>query len=105
MIKKPLMGIAGSLHESAANYAGVQFVSERFIDRRHDASSGLLLPRDHPNAYVSVDEAPTVALENAQCCETLCVHGDKPGCVEFLSLVRQYLEANGVTIRRYPFTS
>lgn len=80
----PLVGFPGTHHASIA-VAG--FWTEAFAERGYGAD-GHLLPRDQPGALLSGrDEI------QAQCralrADTICVHGDSPGCVEIIRWVRE----------------
>jgi 5-oxoprolinase (ATP-hydrolysing) subunit A len=94
---------------------GRQFhvVCEVFADRNYLAD-GSLVPRGRPDALLKDPRAAAVRIlrmlreEKVQSvegrdieirAETICVHGDTPGAVDFVRVLRSELEANGVGIR------
>ncbi len=96
--------------EREARAAGLAVAREGFTDRGYDRR-GRLLPRGHPGALLTPEEAAAQALllargrvrvaggdELALACETLCLHGDTPGAVEVARQVRASLEAAGVRV-------
>ncbi|RYG47472.1 LamB/YcsF family protein [bacterium] len=96
----PLLGLPGSDHERIAELAKVSFYREGFADRRY-RDDGTLVPRTEPNATIeSDDEAAEHAVRLALSgrFDSLCLHGDKPGCVERALAVRAALEREGFTI-------
>ncbi len=94
----PLLGLAGTEHERIARLQHVRFLREGFIDRRQDAH-GRLIPRSEPGAVIeSFDEAVANALQLAEVCDSLCVHGDTAFAVEFATGVRSALEQRGYQI-------
>jgi 5-oxoprolinase (ATP-hydrolysing) subunit A len=96
----------------AATRAGLAFVSEVFADRNY-MPDGSLVSRTRPDALLTDPEIAAlrvvrmlregnvkavdgsdVALE----AETVCVHGDTPGAVEFARALREHLVKQGVEI-------
>jgi UPF0271 protein len=111
----PLVGLAGSAHESAAARHGLRFVAEAFADRAY-RSDGRLVPRDEPGAVLHEPEqiaARVVAFARrgvveaadgsnvAVRAESVCVHGDTPGAVAIARAVRTALEADGVDVQAF----
>jgi UPF0271 protein len=97
-LKLPLMGLPGTHHEHIAFAAEVPFVREGFADRAY-LPSGLLVPRTEPGAVLT--DPGLIAkqvLVLAQRVDSICVHGDTPGCVETAALVRKTLESNGYEV-------
>jgi len=95
----PLMGLPGSLHERAAKRAGVSLIREGFVDRAYD-DRGQLVPRSAPGAVVTdLDAVQENALALAGKVNSLCVHGDTPGCVEIARSVRTALELAGYQVK------
>jgi 5-oxoprolinase (ATP-hydrolysing) subunit A len=94
----------------AAEKAGVKYVEEAFADRAY-TNEGTLVPRSKPGAVIhdvnlvaervlsivkerkitSIDgkEVPVVA-------QTVCVHGDTPGAVAMIKLIRKRLQENAI---------
>jgi 5-oxoprolinase (ATP-hydrolysing) subunit A len=93
----PLMGLADSLHEEAARSAGVPLIREAFADRAYEGHR--LVPRSEPGAVLTdVDELSRNAVGLALRADSVCVHGDTPGCVEIAKAVRLALEADGFEV-------
>lgn len=110
-----VMGMPGTVLESACRAAGTPFVAEAFADRAYTAT-GALVPRSQPGAVVH--DAAQVAARVRQLAvdgtvtaadgsllplraDSLCVHGDTPGAVEIARTVRRVLEEEGVTVARW----
>lgn len=95
----PLVGLRGSRHSEIAHLAGVRFVEEGFVERGY-GSDGRLIPRGDQGAELhTTDEIGRQAVRLAeQATETLCVHGDRLGCVEILRATRQALVGAGFEV-------
>jgi len=108
-----LFGLAGSELVRAGRAAGLEVANEVFADRTYQRD-GSLTARAQPNAVIhSVEDAlaqvegmlvegrvsavdgTRVAVEP----DTICVHGDQPGAVEFARELRALLAKLGVTVR------
>jgi UPF0271 protein len=91
---------------------GLRAVREFFADRNYLAN-GELVPRSHPEALIhdagpaaarllrALHEGCVRAIDGTDVpmqAETICVHGDTPGAVEFARELRRRLEAAGVEI-------
>ena len=103
----------GSALARAGEANGLQIAREIFADRNYLAT-GWLVPRSRPDALL---HDPTAAAERVIRMlregkvksvdgtdvdvrgESICVHGDTPGAVEFARRLRSRLEEEGVTIR------
>jgi UPF0271 protein len=97
---------------AAAERCGLRPVREFFADRNYLANRGLV-PRSHPEALLH-DPAAAAArvlrvlqegcvraigsIDVPMEVETICIHGDSPGAVEFARELRRRLEAVGVQI-------
>jgi UPF0271 protein len=113
----PLLGLAGSDHEAAAQEAGIPFVAEAFADRAYTAA-GRLVARTVAGA-VHTDQDAVIrqalgivrdgivrAVDGADVAvraESLCLHGDTTGAVELARAVRAALTDAGVQLA--PFVS
>jgi len=99
--------------ERAAQSAKLRVVREVFADRNYLAD-GSLVPRTRPDALLHDPEEAAVrvlrmlregvvrSVEGKDVevqAETICVHGDTPGAVEFARSLRTSLEKNGVSIQ------
>jgi len=104
-------------HNSALARAGeahgLQITREVFADRNYLAN-GSLVPRTRPDALLRDPEEAATRVLRMLCegkvrsvdgvdvdvqAETICVHGDSPGAVDFARNLRVELEREGVTIR------
>lgn len=91
--------MTGSELETAAANRSLKFVAESFIDRAYQ-DDGRLVPRSdagavHESLEIITGQAVSLSLK----ADTLCIHGDTPGCVEAAKAVREALEKRGVEIR------
>ena len=107
-----LFAPANSAMEQAGKNAGLQIAREIFADRNY-LNDGWLVPRTRPDALL---HDPNEAAERVLRMlregkvrsvdghdvevngETICVHGDTPGAVEFARKLRTRLEREGVKI-------
>jgi UPF0271 protein len=107
-----LFGLAGSSLIDEGRKAGLRTVSEVFADRGYRAD-GSLVPRTEPGAVLDdsdlvVSRALAMVREGAVSAvdgtrvplevETICIHGDTPGAVDFARRLRAALDAAGVEI-------
>ena len=84
----PLMGLAGTTHEAVASRSKQRFFREGFADRAY-REDGTLAPRSEPNSVLEdVNEIREQVLRLAPQVDTICLHGDTPGCLEFAELVK-----------------
>jgi UPF0271 protein len=99
----PVMGLPESKLESACLMAGHPFVREGFADRRY-SPDGTLVPRSEPDAVLGdvkdVVEQVTRLVETERV-HSVCVHGDTPDAVAFLTAVRGELRARGHELRSF----
>jgi UPF0271 protein len=94
----PLMGMPGTHHEHIAYAADVPFVREGFADRAY-TPRGLLAPRTQPGSVLTdLTEIADQVLVLAERVDSICVHGDSPGCVEIAAHVRTTLEEAGYEV-------
>jgi UPF0271 protein len=92
---------------------GLRVVPEFFADRNYLAN-GSLVPRSRPDALLTDPEAAATrvlqmlaqgrirAVDSTEIAlrgETICVHGDTPGAVDFAHSLRQHLQRNDVDVR------
>jgi UPF0271 protein len=107
-----LFAPANSAMERAGEKAGLQIAQEIFADRNY-LDDGWLVPRSRPDALLrDPKEAAARVLRILRESkvrsvsgrdvevrgETICVHGDTPGAVEFARELRSQLEREGVKI-------
>jgi 5-oxoprolinase (ATP-hydrolysing) subunit A len=107
-----LVGLAGSALLDAGQAAGLQIAAEAFADRAYDAD-GKLRSRRLDGAILAT---PAAAAKQALSivrdgrvgtyggssvavrADTICIHGDTPGAVDYAAAVRAALAKAGVTI-------
>lgn len=95
------LGLAGNGHERAAARVGRRFAREGFADRMY-APDGTLAPRDQPGAVLTaLEDVRAQALAIAPSVDSICLHGDTPGCVELARALRDALEGAGYQVRRW----
>jgi len=107
-----LVGLAGGALVEAGRALGLRVAAEAFADRVYEPDASLR-SRRLPGAMVATPEAAAaqavsiardgrVALPGggdvAVVADTICVHGDTPGAVEYARAIRSALEAAGVRI-------
>lgn len=103
--KLVLFGLAGSTLISAAQSLGLTVAQEVFADRTYQ-QDGTLTPRQQPGAMITdidqsiaqvlsiVREGYATSLQGtkvAMKADTLCIHGDQPGAVDFAQAIRAAL--------------
>jgi len=108
-----LFAPAGTELFRAAQELGLQTAAELFADRNYN-SDGTLVSRTKPDALLhdpsEAAERVLRMLREGKICavdgsdvrvqaETICVHGDTPGAVEFVRTLRSALEKEGVMLR------
>lgn len=107
-----LYALAGSKMVDAGRQLGLSVVQEVFADRSYQ-DDGTLRPRSLPGAMID-DEASAVAralgmVESGQVAshggkllnlsaETICLHGDQPGALQFAIALRQACALHGITV-------
>ena len=96
----PVLAAPGSALLAQARAAGVEAVTEGFIDRAY-APDGSLVPRSAEGAMLGVEDAVRQALTIARVrldVRSLCLHGDTPGALDLARRVVSELEAAGVEL-------
>jgi UPF0271 protein len=103
---------AGSALAAASCACGLKAIAEFFADRNYN-SDGSLVTRTRPDALLhdAAQAAERVirmlregkvrtvdGSDIAISAETICVHGDTPGAVEFVRMLRTRLEQTGIII-------
>jgi UPF0271 protein len=96
----------------AGREGGIRVVAEVFADRNY-LNDGSLVPRSRPDALLEDAEAAAIRVVNMLrngtvqsvdgqtvtiTAETVCVHGDTPGAVNFARLLREHLQKAGMEI-------
>jgi 5-oxoprolinase (ATP-hydrolysing) subunit A len=96
----PVLAAPGSALLAQARAAGVEAVTEGFIDRAY-APDGSLVPRGTEGAVLGVEDAVRQALAIARVrfdVRSLCLHGDTPGAFELARRVVAELEAADIEL-------
>jgi len=108
-----LVGLAGSTMLEVFRQMGFRVAAEAFADRAYE-SDGRLRSRTLPDALICDPQAAAaqalhiaqhhrvVAVDGSQVpvdCQTLCLHGDTPGCVQIAAAVACRLREAGVELR------
>jgi 5-oxoprolinase (ATP-hydrolysing) subunit A len=99
----PLLAAPGSALLAQARAAGVEAVTEGFLDRAY-APDGSLVPRGTEGAMLGVEDAVRQALTIARVrldVRSLCLHGDTPGVLELAQRVVAELGAAGIELRSF----
>ncbi len=107
-----LFGLAGSELVRAGEQAGLKTANEVFADRTYQPD-GSLTPRTQPDAMIHdpdaaiaqvrrmIEEGKVKSMNGPDIvvrADTLCIHGDEPGAVEFARRIRAALDADGVRV-------
>lgn len=93
----PLMGLPGTAME---DLSPVGFIREGFADRAY-RPDGRLVPRTEPGAVLnSAAEVRRQTLELAARVDSICLHGDTPGCVAFAERIYATLLDAGFEVGR-----
>ncbi|HXH61443.1 MAG TPA: LamB/YcsF family protein [Fimbriimonadaceae bacterium] len=91
----PAMAMPGTRLEEVVSGLGSDLIREGFADRRY-TERGTLAPRSEPGSVLSdPSEIAAQVVRLAARVDSICIHGDSPGCVEIAALVRETLVANG----------
>jgi UPF0271 protein len=107
-----LYGLAGSALIRAGREVGLQVGNEVFADRTYQAD-GTLTPRNRPGSMIAdvndslaqVEQMLTRgrvrALDGTEVAieaDTICIHGDQPGAVQFARELRALLAKLGIEV-------
>jgi 5-oxoprolinase (ATP-hydrolysing) subunit A len=100
----PVMGMAGTLHETVYTERGLEFWAEYYADLDYDDDGGLIITRKHV-AYdpaVAAERVERVLREGVAVsasgreipmrADTVCVHSDTPGAAELARAVAEVLD-------------
>jgi 5-oxoprolinase (ATP-hydrolysing) subunit A len=100
----PVMGMAGTLHETVYTERGLEFWAEYYADLDYDDEGGLIITRKHV-AYdpaVAAERVARVLREGVAVAasgkeipmraDTVCVHSDTPGAAELAKAVAEVLD-------------
>ena len=100
----PVLGMAGTLHETVYTERGLEFWAEYYADLDYDDEGGLIITRKHI-AYdpaVAAERVARVLREGVAVsasgkeipmrADTVCVHSDTPGAAELAKAVAEVLD-------------
>jgi UPF0271 protein len=100
----PVLGMAGTLHETVYTDRGLEFWAEYYADLDYDDDGGLIITRTHV-AYDPAQAAARVGRvlgegvavsasgkEFPMRADTVCVHSDTPGAAELAAAVAEVLD-------------
>ena len=100
----PVLGMAGTLHETVYTERGLEFWAEYYADLDYDDEGGLIITRTHV-AYdpaVAAERVDRVLREGVAVsasgkeipmrADTVCVHSDTPGAAELAKAVAEVLD-------------
>ncbi len=99
----PLLGMAGTMHETVYSERGIPFVTEFYTDLDYGADGHLIITREHeakePKAAAertlrAVREGKVRAVDGTDVAvgsESICVHSDTPNAVEIVEAVHRVL--------------
>lgn len=94
----PLMLLANNSFTEFAHKEGIAIITEGFADRAY-TPFGTLVPRSEPNAVLNDHNAILrQATSLAARVDSLCLHGDTPGCVTFAESIREALTKEGFEV-------
>jgi UPF0271 protein len=94
----PTMLLPGSFAAEALKRQGGKVIAEGFADRAY-RDDGTLVPRSEPGAVLDDPEiVKRQVLRLASTVDSICLHGDTPGCVEFAELVFKTLADAGFEV-------
>ena len=111
----PVIAIAATCLQAAAERLGILHAREIFADRAYEAD-GTLVSRQMPGSIIAdpdtcaenmlraVETGKLIAIDGTEISvdpDTICVHGDTPQAVSIASKLRDRLESQGVSIRRF----
>ncbi len=96
----PVLGMSGTLHETAYTKAGAEVIWETYVDLEYNDENEVIITRKHDpvtpeaavaQALLAAKEGKVKTVSGGTVpvrCETICVHSDTPGAVEVAKAVR-----------------
>lgn len=108
------LGLSGSMMEKAAKEEGIPFLCEVFADRAYE-EDGTLVPRSCPGAMITdeneairrvvrmIREGKVKAVTGRDIpirADSVCVHGDGPKALAFVTALRKAFTENGIETAR-----
>lgn len=104
MYDVPVMGLAGTLHETVYGRRGLPFLAEFFADLDYDDDGSLIITREHhavdpgtaaARVVSAVQEGKINSINGKPIkvrAETICFHSDTPNAVEIARAVRDAVQ-------------
>ena len=94
----PAMLLRGCTVSLELVHSGEQVIEEGFADRAYEPD-GTLRSRSLPGAVLeSRNEIVAQVLRLSPLVDSICIHGDTPGCVEIAQLVYETIESHGFEV-------
>ncbi|MBI5708312.1 MAG: LamB/YcsF family protein [Armatimonadetes bacterium] len=94
----PFVLLGASELVGALRMTGRKVIEEGFADRAY-LPNGTLMPRSEPGAVLhDPKEIAAQVLRLAPEVDSICLHGDTPGCLEFAEMVHRTLEDSGYEV-------
>jgi 5-oxoprolinase (ATP-hydrolysing) subunit A len=99
----PVLGMAGTLHETVYTRRGLGFLAEYYADLEYDDDGGLIITRHHEavdpdevaervRRVVDAGVAPSrTGKEIPMRADLVCIHSDSPGAVELAQVLHRVL--------------
>jgi UPF0271 protein len=96
----PVLGMAGTMHETVYTAEGLSFISEYYADLDYDDDGGLIITREHhavdprraaQKARRAVEEGKVASINGKDVrvrADCICVHSDTPNAVEVARVVK-----------------
>ncbi len=99
----PVLGMAGTLHETVYAERGLRFLAEYYVDLDYEPSGKLIITREHAatdpaeaarRAVRVMEEGMATAIDGTHIpmrCDCVCVHSDTPNAAELARAVKEAL--------------
>lgn len=110
-----MLCLGNSQMVAAAKEVGVKYVEEAFADRAY-TSKGTLVSRKQPGAVIHdldavaarvlsmVKDKQVIGIDGSVVpihAQTICVHGDTPGSVDMIKLIRKTMENENIALKAF----
>lgn len=104
IFRVPLMGMAGTMHESVYTERGHEFWPEYFADLDYDADGNLLITRTHSQIDAKLVKKRVCAAKQGRLltndgrsrplkATTICIHSDTPNAIELAKTISEILHS------------
>jgi UPF0271 protein len=104
VFKVPLLGMAGTMHESVYTKRGFRFLAEFYVDLDYDRDGRLIITREHhawdpilaaKRTLRAITEKKVTTVDGndiSMRADCICVHSDTPGAVAVAKAVKETIE-------------